>query len=89
MAPRDTACSYLGSDNPPYYCDRIDNPDGGATCQPLRANGTLCTKDYVYYDDQACQSELCGDNWECGSTVTTVGAALCDYYAIKDAGGGG
>jgi hypothetical protein len=84
----DPGCSYLGSSNTGYYCNLIDNPDGGATCQTLRDSGTPCTVDFNYYDDQACKALLCGDDYNCGSVSTYPYSYLCTQW-IVDAGGGG
>jgi hypothetical protein len=83
----DQACSYLGNGDK-GYCNRIDAPDGSATCATPRPDGTLCTSDYNYYDDEACGSLLCGDDWNCGSAQTFPTQIQCDFYAVKaDAGG--
>jgi hypothetical protein len=84
----DQACSYLGSSTNGRYCNLIDFADGGATCQPLRDSGVLCTVDFNYYDDQACKAQLCGDDWKCGSNSTYPFSYLCTQW-ILDAGGGG
>ncbi len=87
-------CSYLGSTQSGLFCDVVNN-DGGyggaATCKPTLSNTTSCcnatTSDYT---DLACTSLLCGDNCQCGSTTTyPVIADSCNFYKIKDAGGGG
>jgi hypothetical protein len=83
----DTACSYLGTGTPAYYCNLINPGDAGPTCQPLLADGTSCaSSDLSYSDPLACQSSTCGDNFKCGSSVTLVNGTFCSYYQVLDAG---
>lgn len=83
----DTACSYLGSGTPAYYCNQINPGDGGPTCQPLRSDGTPCGDSTSGYSDSlACQSLTCGDDYKCGSSVTFVNGSYCSYYTVLDAG---
>jgi hypothetical protein len=86
----DQSCSYLGSGNPPYYCNTISPGDAGSKCEPVRADGVTCTSGPPYSDSFACQSLSCGDDYTCGSTTTLVSGSFCAYYTVKaDAGDGG
>jgi len=85
-ALHDTACSYLGSGSAPAnFCDRFGIREAGVTCQPGIANGSLCTTDYVHYDDESCRSLMCGDDWNCGTTLTQPTSFQCAPYK-KDGG---
>jgi hypothetical protein len=84
----DTACSDHGSGaNPANFCDRLGIREAGVTCQPEIANGSLCTTDFVHYDDESCQSLLCGDDWNCGTTLTQPSTFQCGAYQVTPDGG--
>jgi hypothetical protein len=86
-AAHDTACAGSGTGN---FCDRFGIHDAGVTCQPGIPNGSLCTSDFVHYDDESCQSLMCGDDWNCGTTLTQPTSFQCAPYRIApDAGDGG
>jgi len=86
-APHDTACSYQGSGST-AFCDRHAIHDAGIVCQPGIPNGSLCTSDYVNYDNESCVSLMCGDDWNCGTTLTQPTSLQCGPYQ-RDAGDGG
>jgi len=78
-------CSYLGVGHPDDYCDLFSgNP---STCQPGEALGQPCVTHVQ------CQSGVCGDHNTCDTQFTVsdpgVDGGTCDYFTIKDAGGGG
>jgi hypothetical protein len=79
--PRHEACSYRSSGS---VCDS-NNPDASArVCIPLKANGQACA-----YQNPECQSGLCDNIGNCGTSGTITQPYLCDPYKITDAGGGG
>jgi hypothetical protein len=80
-------CNYVGSAKPPLFCNVITTPDAG-TCQPLLSNGATCQDLQGFYYDQACTSQLCGDNGQCGTNATIPFPQFCNAYAPQDAGGG-
>jgi hypothetical protein len=86
----DQMCSYLGSGQPALFCDLIRNGPNAATCQPLLANGTMCTSSVnsLYYDDQACTAGLCGDDSLCGDPALWPYPSFCQFWP-QDAGGPG
>jgi hypothetical protein len=78
-------CSYLGTGTPAAFCALA--ADGGpGVCQPTVAIDGGCTL------NNQCQSGLC-DFPTCGTQQVVsdpgVMGGTCDFFTIKDAGGGG
>ena len=89
----DEMCSYVGTQKPATYCDLLGGDGGVSTagqCQPARADNVPCgdLNQGIYFDDQACSSQLCGDDFTCGTAVTIpTPMNFCTGYPYPDAGG--
>jgi len=88
----DEMCSYVGSQKPAAYCNLLGS-DGGVsgsgTCHAAQADSAACgdPNQGVYFDDQACTSQLCGDDFTCGTPVTIpTPTNFCPGYPYPDGG---
>lgn len=84
-SPTSEECSYLGLGNPALFC-KLGADGGPGQCMPTEPNEAGCTI------NNQCQSQLC-DYPKCGPTIVVsdpgVNGGTCEYFTIKDAGGGG